>query len=108
MKKLWPFAGLLMACAAAPLPREQLTEPGALMFNGYVRADVDCYRCHGGDGTTGRAPNLSRAVPRMSDQAVADIIRNGEDQMPAFGNKLSADDLEQLVAWLRGKFPAKQ
>lgn len=52
-----------------------------------------CSPCHGptgkGDGPAGRAlrvPNLSTRQASMSDQQLAEIIKNGRGQMPAFGS----------------------
>ena len=45
-----------------------ITNPGALLFNGYTEREVDCYRCHNGDGAvTWRGPALSKRVPKLSD-----------------------------------------
>ena len=75
-----------------------------------------CVRCHGSDGkgTTkiGRklkVKDLSseRTQNRLSDEDIADLIahgykdNDGEERMPAFADKLSGDERNQLVAFIR-------
>jgi mono/diheme cytochrome c family protein len=98
----------LAACAGKPVAREQLTDRGALLFNGYSKPDVDCYKCHGGDGKGAfiHGPDLSSHVPKMDDAAIANIIKNGKGHMPAFGAKLSDAEIADLTTWLRQAFPA--
>jgi mono/diheme cytochrome c family protein len=100
--------GLVLAssCAGVQLRREALSEPGALLFNGYTRDAVDCWRCHGGDGAgAARGPGLASRVPKKSDERLALIIREGKGTMPGFQRVLSDDEVTQLVAWLRAAFP---
>lgn len=100
------LCGLGFGCAGVPLPREQLTDPGALLFNGYVRPEVDCFRCHNGDGKGARGPSLERKVPRMPADRIAKTIRKGEGLMPKFpAEKLSDEEMQQVIAWLKSTFP---
>lgn len=103
-----PLAVVLgSSCAGIPLPRETLTNPSALLFNGYVKPDVTCYKCHGGDGKgTMRGPNLFKAAPAKTDQEIVDYIKNGKSFMPAFKDKLNDDEITQLLAWVRATFPS--
>jgi len=71
-------------------------------FNAY------CAVCHGADGTgspTGKslnAPNLrSAAVQKQSSATLAGYIREGKEQMPAFGNQLTAGQIKAQVAYVR-------
>lgn len=96
------------SCAGIPLPKDTLTDPGALLFNGYVRPAVDCYACHNGDGKGARGPSLAREVRETSAEKLAAIIRKGPGPMPAYGaDVLSDDELGQLVSWLKATFPAQ-
>lgn len=94
----------LCSCAGVPLAREGLTDPGALLFNGYTRSEVDCYTCHNGDGRGAKGPALIFKVPRLSEDKVARTIRNGKGVMPKYGAKLSDDEVAQLVTWLKATF----
>jgi mono/diheme cytochrome c family protein len=97
-------AGLL-ACAGKQTPRDQITDPGELIFNGLTVADVDCYKCHGGDGTgTWRGPSLVERIPKLTDPAIAKTINEGPGMMPAFKGRLDDQQIAALTAWLRGRF----
>jgi mono/diheme cytochrome c family protein len=93
-----------VSCAGIPLPREGLSDPGALLFNGYVRPDIDCYVCHNGDGRGARGPALLYKVPRLSPEKISRLIQSGSGMMPNYADKLSAEELAQLVAWLKLTF----
>ena len=59
-----------------------------------------CTSCHGSDRTgTNVYPSLKRLHARLSEQQVADVIRNGKGQMPAHPN-LSDHDMDALLAFL--------
>jgi len=95
----------LTACAGVQLPKESLSDPGALLFNGYVDEKVDCWNCHNGNGQgAGRGPNLAYKVPKKSDERLTQSIREGRGFMPAFRH-LSDEQVRQLIAWLRTSFP---
>lgn len=99
---------LAASCAGIPLPREQLTHPGALLFNGYTRPTIDCYACHNGDATGARGPSLARDVRGHSAEQLAAIVRKGPGPMPAYGpDKLSDEELGQVIEWLKATFPAE-
>jgi mono/diheme cytochrome c family protein len=97
---------LVTGCSGVRVAREQLNEPGALLFNGYGRPEIGCYRCHGGGGKgTARGPSLERDVPKHSADELFTIIREGSGKMPKYGpNKATDDEIKQIVAWLQGTF----
>jgi len=98
------IAGLL-SCAGKQTPRDQITDPGELVFNGLSVVDVACYKCHGGDGTgTWRGPSLVERVPKLTDPAIEKAINEGPGMMPAFKGKLDGQQMAALTAWLRGHF----
>jgi mono/diheme cytochrome c family protein len=97
----------LASCAGKQLPAERVTSRGEALFNGRVKADVDCYRCHDGTGTgTWRGPNLGKRVPGLTDQQIGNAILEGPSLMPSFRGKVTDDDIRQIVGWLRERFPA--
>lgn len=61
-----------------------------------------CSACHGADGRGASGPDLRREVPEMSDAELRQIITEGEDEMPGFD--LSAEQMTDLIAWLRASF----
>ena len=81
----------------------------------------NCARCHGptgqGDGADGRALNPSPALlahmirmPMAVDEYLLWTISDGgapfETDIPAFKEDLSADDIWQIIAFMRAGFPA--
>jgi mono/diheme cytochrome c family protein len=98
------IAATLFACAAAQIPRDRITDPGEMLFNGYTSADIDCYRCHKGDATgSWRGPNLVELVPKLTDADIARAIHEGPGMMPSFQGKIDDQQIAAITAWLRGK-----
>jgi mono/diheme cytochrome c family protein len=68
-----------------------------------------CALCHGDDGSgatpTGRALKAkdlrSDEVQKNSDAELTEVITKGRNKMPAFGQKLKPDQIQQLVAYIR-------
>lgn len=76
-----------------------------------------CSVCHGDDGTGGtktvegkklRVPSLKEGhATTHSDEKLAKQITNGDDEMPAFKDKLSAKEIDDLVRIIRKDFQGK-
>ncbi len=72
--------------------------------------DAECDRCHEPYSTRGkkgpglkgmfRHKYLSLSGLPANDERVTDIIRLGRNEMPAFSQKLSQQDVEDLLAYL--------
>lgn len=62
-----------------------------------------CAGCHGEDGDSGTAPNLSVMVPLMPDDQLTNVIVNGSGPMP--GNTVPEEDVPALIEYLRERFP---
>jgi|HubBroStandDraft_2_1064218.scaffolds.fasta_scaffold179757_2 cytochrome c6 len=68
-----------------------------------------CAACHGADGkgetAVGKANNVrdlgSADVQKQSDDDIAAIIGNGKGKMPAYGKSLKAEQIKDLVAYIR-------
>jgi mono/diheme cytochrome c family protein len=98
--------GGLAACAGTQIPKQQIASPGEALFNGQVRDEINCYRCHNGDGSgTLRGPNLAKRVPKLTDQEIATAIYEGPSLMPSFKGKINDAEIKEITAWLRTKFP---
>jgi mono/diheme cytochrome c family protein len=73
-----------------------------------------CVACHGDDGS-GSAMGTklgvhdfhSAEVQKQSDADLAGIITNGKNKMPAYGKSLKAEDITELVAYIRSRAAAK-
>lgn len=68
-----------------------------------------CVLCHSEDGS-GNSPSgkalkakdlRSEEVQKKSDVEITQVISKGQNKMPAFGQKLTPDQIEQLVAYIR-------
>lgn len=95
-----------IGCAHPP-PWESLTHPGQLIYFGYTNPRIrPCYRCHAVDGR-GRwfgGPGLIGL--KSNDRGnILQKIRKGAGFMPAYGDVLSPQEIEQLVDWLISSGP---
>ncbi|HEX2253571.1 MAG TPA: cytochrome c [Thermoanaerobaculia bacterium] len=96
----WVVAGCLLAGFAAAACRggDESTDAGL-----YRR---HCARCHGLDGAgnpraVGRQPGLDLTRPEVLAEGRDEIRRRiveGEGTMPAFGEKLTREQIDRLVA----------
>lgn len=57
----------------------------------------NCAVCHGAAGGGGSGPNLTG---KSVTGEVVQVILNGEDEMQAFGDVLSDQEIADLLAWL--------
>jgi ubiquinol-cytochrome c reductase cytochrome b subunit len=93
------LAALLLVTFSLPLlasSREQ-RQRGAALF-----AARGCQRCHTiGDVGGHRGPNLSAVGKTASKAAIRKQIVNGSKVMPAFGDVLEAQEINDLVEYLR-------
>ena len=64
---------------------------------------TNCAGCHGGDGSGGIGPRLAGQVvkdfPNATDQEA--FVSAGRRPMPAFGNRLSPEEITAIVAYTR-------
>ena len=86
------------APAAAPDAAEPVDIDGAALYG------RNCSSCHGDDGTGGFAPELGggavvEAFPDEADQI--EVVASGRGGMPAFGQRLSAEEIAAIVAFTR-------
>ena len=96
---------------------------GAFFLTGPTRAEEPrrsptweayCTACHGTDGKSnteeGKKRNArdltdARWLASVSDSRLEGSIRRGRDKMPAFGRKLSDEQIKALVAEIRALTP---
>jgi cytochrome c6 len=88
-----------------------------LMYAPQLRAQGDaatnymmkCAACHGPDGVgataAGKALSIhdfhSPDVAKETDAQLTDVITNGKNKMPKYGDKLKPQEIKDLVAYVR-------
>jgi mono/diheme cytochrome c family protein len=93
---------ILLSVAVSPpasnsLSKKESEQAGAILFR-----DKGCAYCHGpaAQGTE-KAPSLANVSKTKKPAEIASQIQNGGKTMPAFKTALSADELSNLIAFLR-------
>jgi mono/diheme cytochrome c family protein len=88
---------------ARPTPSQTLQQGRAV----YV---ANCARCHGGDGLGKTTLGLSVEAPDMTDtrwqsrrgvRRMTQSVVRGRGQMPAFGGKLTREEIAAAIAYVR-------
>lgn len=64
----------------------------------------NCSSCHGADGTGASGPDITGQVPGMTEEALVNLVLEGEGVMPAFDN-LSDQEIADLVAYAIATWP---
>jgi len=90
----------------AATPADQLADARKMFGQGGA-----CARCHGATGEGGefevdgkkmKAPNLRTGhAVKMTDEQIAKKITNGGDGMPAFGKRLTPEQINNLARFIR-------
>jgi cytochrome c oxidase subunit 2 len=105
---LWPvivagaMSTVLTGCVSDEIP--EVSADDAELVTGREVYARNCVACHGAAGQGGTGPKLSdgAVVERYPDIADhIDIIVNGRNQMPAYGGKLTDDEIEAVVRYNR-------
>ncbi len=101
---------LLAACggdeeeaAPATTETEQAAPEGDAAAGATVFADAGCGNCHtlaAAGSSSDQAPNLDEAKPPLDE--VVEIVTNGEDGMPAFGEDgtLTEEQIQDVAAYI--------
>jgi len=99
--------GLSIAgCAGKQTPADRISSEGESLFNGRVSPNINCYKCHSGDGSgTWRGPDLAKRVPKLTGQKIVSTIMEGPGFMPSFKGKVRNAQAEEIARWLHGRFP---
>jgi mono/diheme cytochrome c family protein len=69
----------------------------------------NCVMCHGADGTgktkmgqkLGAADLTSSDIQSLSDEALAQTVRNGKGKMPSFEKTLSPEEITNVIQYVR-------
>jgi len=82
---------------------------GSLAEGGADTFKAKCAMCHGPDGkgetAMGKKMGLkdlgSAEVQKMSDAELTGVITNGKDKMPKYEGKLTKEQIEEVVKFIR-------
>jgi mono/diheme cytochrome c family protein len=93
MKKMFAFAFVITMAASL------FAADGATTYK------AKCLACHGADGAKiipalGVKPLNTPAVKAMGAAGVTNIITKGQGKMPAFGGKMSGDEISATAAYV--------
>jgi mono/diheme cytochrome c family protein len=101
------------ASPAAPSPAASV-DPFAAASANFAK---NCEACHGpnGEGGLAKVDNKQIKVPSLkaehaikhTDAELTKQITNGEEEMPAFKDKLKPEEITELVRYLRHHFQGK-
>lgn len=97
-------AAAVTACGARQVDVPAAPDGDVVLTEGreiYIR---NCASCHGASGGGGRGPRLNEGrvlaeYPAIEDQI--SVVRDGQNNMPAFGGKFSEEQLEAVVRFTR-------
>ncbi|MFZ0807622.1 MAG: cytochrome c [Candidatus Sulfotelmatobacter sp.] len=104
------FLAVLMACDVQRRKSDAELGLNAQQAAGRKIYDASCDRCHEPYSTRGKkGPGLKGMFQHKflslsglpaNDERVTDIIRLGRNEMPSYSDKLSAQELQDLLAYL--------
>jgi mono/diheme cytochrome c family protein len=96
--RTWLAAGALLLLLSLPLlaSSKEQRQHGAALF-----ASSGCQTCHTIGSVGGkRGPDLSGIGRRAKDPVIRNQIINGSKVMPAYGNVLAPQEIDDLIAYL--------
>ena len=117
MKRVMQSAALavVLACAGVVFASARAAQGGGQThtpINPAVTYSKNCATCHGKDGRANtfksrhhlHARDLTDAAWQsdVTDERIFNSISNGKGKMPAFKKKLTTEQIESLVAYVRG------
>ena len=101
------------ASPAAPAPTASV-DPLATARANYAK---NCEACHGPEGVGGLVKVEDKQIKvaslkanhaiKHTDEQLAKVITNGEEAMPAFKDKLTQAEIQDLVKFVRKEFQGK-
>ena len=60
-----------------------------------------CAKCHGSDGTKGKWGAKNLQISRLGDTDMKAIITNGKRIMPAWGKRLTDDEMLSVIDYVK-------
>lgn len=108
-KLVWISAliGIVVAFAVVSVASAQTAEDPAKVTAGEAVFTSNCVACHAADGTgvEGRGRPLIGVAGQQPDRTVhIASVTDGKGGMPAWGDRLSAEEIDSAVAYVRATF----
>jgi mono/diheme cytochrome c family protein len=96
MTKIAGTLTLVFLVALAAFPGQKTSLPdGRTIFEG------KCARCHGYDGTKGLLGAKNLQISHLPDAELLRVVTNGRKIMPAWGKRLSGQELQLVVNYVK-------
>ena len=100
---IYTISILVLISACTPQPTVEVPEP---YKKGQTAFHKTCSNCHGSDamGKHTKAPRLidTDYFPEsFSDDEIREAVLNGTDKMPPQKNKVTSDDIKEIIKYLR-------
>jgi cytochrome c6 len=101
---------LTVALLAVGFGRAVKAAPAAAADDaGKMTFEANCSICHDEDGSGDTPIGMSLGIPdlrsdevqKLSDDELIAIVTNGKDPMPSFKDKLTADEIKGVIAYVR-------
>ena len=89
------FSALLFLLALLP----QLVSAAPPVLSGQAIFQKNCVRCHGANGKRGLNGAHDLTKSNLNEFGRSYLVTNGLGKMPAFGKKLTAAQVQQVVAY---------
>jgi cytochrome c6 len=97
------FVAALIATSMMAAYAKEPKSPGKTIF------EANCVFCHGDDGTGHTPPGMALGahdltaaeVKKKTDNELTQTISQGRNKMPAFGDKLDANQIHDLISYIR-------
>lgn len=68
---------------------------------GHETYQARCARCHGPGGAGGLGASLREIETRLDDDEQRDVIINGRNTMPRFGDTLTDEEIDAIIRYSR-------
>lgn len=94
--KITGALALLCSGAGAAFPGQPASAP-----DGKAIFETKCARCHGNDGTKGLLGARNLQTSQLPDAELLQVVTKGRRIMPAWGNRLSNGELQQVVQYVK-------
>ena len=95
------FLAFLSACGPEATRVDDILALDGDLFEGEALFEANCAGCHGDDGRSGSVGiNIVGHVGHHGDDYLVELLLDGRDGMPAFGEQFSDQEIADVVSFL--------